>query len=344
MNKRFIAEFEQQSFTQIIFPHASSDWVDYLEEAQVTFVNIINQIIKYQKCLVVCDSIQSVKKHFKENDNLFFVEYQTDDTWARDSSALCIEEKSSLLGSTQESSFDISLLDFTFTGWGGKFEASKDNAMSKALQKHYSKPLKSIDFILEGGGVESNGKGILLTTSACMLNKNRNKDLNHIQITQTLKEEFGVGDVLYLEHGYLAGDDTDSHIDTLARFIDEKTIMYVSSKDKDDEHYKELKLMEDELLRFSEIYNFRLIALPMTDAIYFEEERLPATYANFLFVNGAVLVPTYGVKQDKEALKIFNRTFKDRDIIGVDSSTLIKQHGSLHCVTMNFARGISLFL
>lgn len=329
--KRFIAEFEPQSFIQIIFPHKNSDWIDYLSDAQETFKNIINQIIKYQKCLVVCDSVSKVKRHFKEDKNLFFVEYETNDTWARDTSAISLQNGS-----------EIELLDFKFTGWGDKFEASKDDAMNKNIAKHYSKKLKSYDFILEGGGVESNGEGIILTTSQCMLNKNRNKNLDSIQITQKLNDFFGANDILYLNHGYLAGDDTDSHIDTLARFIDEKTIMYVKCKDKNDEHYKELKLMEDELKEYAKEYDLKLIALPMSDAICFKDERLPATYANFLFINDAVLVPTYGVAQDKEALKIFKANIKDRDIIEVDCSVLIRQHGSLHCVTMNFAKGVEI--
>ena len=329
--KRFIAEFEKQSFTQIIFPHKNSDWVEYLKEAQNNFIAIINAIIKYQKCLVICDDIQSVKANFRDNKNLFFVEYQTDDTWARDCSALCIENNST-----------IELLDFTFTGWGDKFEAQKDNAMSQSIKKHYSCDMKQIDFILEGGAVESNGNGLLLTTSQCVLNKNRNKTLTKDEITQKLKDEFGISSILYLNHGYLAGDDTDSHIDTLARFIDERTIMYVVCDDRNDEHYQELKLMENELKVFTKEYDLELIALPMTQAIYFEEERLPATYANFLFINGAILVPVYGVKEDEKALSIFREVFKNRDIIAIDCQTLIKQHGSLHCVTMNFMDEISI--
>ncbi|WP_310440895.1 agmatine deiminase family protein [Sulfurimonas sp.] len=329
--RRLIAEFEKQSFTQIIFPHAKSDWVDYLEEAQETFVNIINAITKYQECLVVCDDVESVKSRFKENENLYFVEYETNDTWARDCSALCIEDGNS-----------IKLLDFTFTGWGGKFEASKDNAMSSAIKKCYDKELKKVDLILEGGALESNGVDTILTTSECMLNKNRNAKSSRDQMSKKLQDEFGMSRILYLNHGYLAGDDTDSHVDTLARFIDEKSIMYVQCTDESDEHFGELKLMEDELQAFRDEYGFRLIALPMSDACYFDGERLPATYANFLFINDAVLVPTYGVKQDAEALEIFKETFPTRDIIGINCFSLIKQHGSLHCVTMNFANGVLL--
>lgn len=329
--KRLIAEFEKQSFTQIIFPHAKSDWAEYLEEAQDTFINIIKAITKYQECLVVCDNVEDVKSRFKDTKNLYFVEYETNDTWARDCSTLCIEESNT-----------VKLLDFTFTGWGGKFEASKDDAMSSAIKRCYDKELKKIDLILEGGAIESNGVDTILTTSECVLNKNRNASLKKEQMTKKLQEEFGMSRILYLNHGYLAGDDTDSHVDTLARFIDEKSIMYVKCTDESDEHFDALKLMEDELMAFSKEYGYRLIALPMSDACYFEGERLPATYANFLFVNGAVLVPTYGVKQDEEALEIFRETFPDKDIIGINCFSLIKQHGSLHCVTMNFADGVRL--
>jgi len=319
--KRFVAEFEKQTYTQIIFPHPHSDWIDYLQDAQNTFINIINNIIKYQKCVVICFDIDEVKKHFTPHKNLIFKKYISDDTWARDCSALSVYNNNK-----------IELLDFIFNGWGGKFEAEKDNALTKTLYKD----IVSCDFILEGGGVESNGLGIVLTTSNAMLNKNRNRDLTKDEITQKLKNYFGAKEILYLENGYLAGDDTDSHIDTLVRFIDEKTLMYVKCEDRYDEHYNALVNMEDELKIFAKEYDFTLISLPMSEAIYFEDERLPATYANFLFVNDAVLVPTYNVKQDKQALDIFRKTFKDRDIVGVDCSTLIKQHGSLHCVTMNF--------
>lgn len=329
--KRLLGEFEEQSFTQIIFPHAKTDWLEYLGEAETTFVNIINAIIEFQKCLVICYDLKSVQKFFTQHENLYFIEYTTDDTWARDSSALCLAEDGV-----------IKLLNFNFTAWGGKFEASKDNAMNQAISKHYSSELKSIDFILEGGAIESNGEGIILTTSACMFNANRNATLNKLEISQKIKDELGAKEVLYLKHGYLSGDDTDSHIDTLARFIDETTIMYVKCTDKDDEHYSELNLMGKELEIFAKKYHFSLISLPMSTALYYEKERLPATYANFLLVNNGVIVPTYGVKEDKIALDIFKKTFTRRKVIGVDCSVLVREHGSLHCVSMNFAKGVEI--
>ncbi len=326
-----IAEFEQQSFTQIIFPHKNSDWNEYLQLAESTFINIINQIIKYQKCLVVCDNIYRVKANFEENNNLFFVEYQTNDTWARDSSALSVQNSNK-----------IEILDFQFNAWGSKFEYEKDNNMSNNISHKYSKNLTNVDFILEGGAVESNGDGIILTTSDCLFNKNRNRNLTNQEITSKLLKFLNSKEILYLNHGYLVGDDTDSHIDTLARFINKESIMYVGCDNINDEHYQELKLMENELKSLIDSHNFKLIKLPFPDSVYYKEDRLPATYANFLFINNAVLVPTYNVKEDDIALKIFTETFTDRDIIPIDCSILIRQHGSLHCVTMNFATGIEL--
>jgi len=330
--KRLIAEFEEQSFTQIIFPHADTDWDCCLQEVRENFVNIITQIIKYQKCLVVAYDLKETKKYFKDHKNLYFVEYTTDDCWARDTSALCVKDKQK-----------IQLLDFTFNGWGSKFDAKKDNLLTKNISSSYSHATKEINFVLEGGAIESNGLDALLSTAQCMLNKNRNPHLSKIQITQALKEYFGATKVHLLEHGYLAGDDTDSHIDTLARFVDKNTIMYVQPpKCETDEHYEALNKMQRELKEIASQNNYNLIALPFCDEIIYQHERLPATYANFLFINGAVLVPTYGSSKDKDALKIFKDFFQKRDVIGIDCSTLIKQHGSLHCVSMNFAKGIEL--
>jgi agmatine deiminase len=329
--KRFIAEFEEQSFTQIIFPHANTDWRYYLKEAQETFVNIINAARKYQPVLVVSYSIEAVKQHFEDHTNIHFIEYETDDTWARDCSVLCVEEDK-----------EITLLDFTFTAWGGKFEATKDDLMSQRIAKHYSEKMITHDFILEGGGVESNGEGLVLTTAECVLNTNRNATLTPEQVDEKLKDFFGAKEILTLHNGYLSGDDTDSHIDTLARFVSKDTIMYVHCEDKNDEHYEALREMEKELEILAQKHKLKLITLPMADALHYDDERLPATYANFLFVNGAILVPTYGGSQDEKALAIFKATFPKLDIVGVDCSVLVRQHGSLHCVTMNFARGVSI--
>ncbi len=331
----FPAEFEPQSFVQLIFPHPQSDWAPYLEEARATFVAIANAIARYEPCLIVCDDVDVVKGYFPDQTNLLFVPYQTDDTWARDCSALTVID---------ENEDEPLLLDFTFTGWGGKFDASRDNAMSSAIAHVYGAPMEKVDLILEGGGVESNGAGSLLVTSECLLNSNRNAHLSKEQTEAILRREFGAEQILWLNHGYLAGDDTDSHIDTLARFIDTDTIMYVKCDDPQDEHYEALRKMEAELkaLRNLEGERFTLIPLPMCSPAHFEGERLPATYANFLIINDAVLLPVYNDPHDAEAIEICRKAFRGRDIVPIDCSILIRQHGSLHCVTMQFPEEVSL--
>ncbi|KFN40523.1 MAG: agmatine deiminase [Sulfuricurvum sp. MLSB] len=333
----FPAEFEPQSFVQLIFPHPQSDWAPYLEEARQTFVNIANAVARYQPCLIVCDNVDVVKSYFASHDNLVFIPYQSDDTWARDCSVLSVID---------EDEDEPLLLDFTFTGWGGKFDASRDNAMSSAIAHVYGAPMHKVDLILEGGGVESNGAGSLLTTAECLLNPNRNAHLTKAQTEAILKREFGVEQILWLNHGYLAGDDTDSHIDTLARFIDTDTIMYVKCDDQTDEHYAALKKMEEELTALRDLDGepFKLIALPMCSPAFYDDERLPATYANFLIINGAVLLPVYNDPYDAEAIDICRKAFKGRDIVPIDCSVLIRQHGSLHCVTMQFPEDVSLRL
>ncbi len=331
---RFPAEFEEQSFVQLIFPHANSDWAPYLQEASENFVEIAMVIARFEKCLIICDDINRVKAYFSETENIYFVQGESDDTWARDCSGITVLEDGK-----------PTVIDFTFTGWGNKFDASLDNALTSKLAKHYDADYKKQRFILEGGAIDSNGEGILLTTTKCLLNPNRNVKLTQkFEIESILHENLGTQKVLWLDHGYLAGDDTDSHIDTLARFIDRSTIVYVQCRDKDDEHYETLSQMEEELQAFRDLKGdpFDLIALPMTDALYFEEERLPATYANFLMINGAVIVPTYNDRHDQEALKIMQKAFSDREVIGVDCSILIRQHGSLHCVTMQFPKEVTL--
>jgi agmatine deiminase len=258
-----------------------------------------------------------------------FIEIATNDTWIRDFGYISIFENG-----------EIKLLDFTFDAWGGKFEASLDNGVNRAFHKKGYMgitPLETIDFVLEGGAIESDGLGTILTTTACLCNANRNGGLSKDEVEAKLVDYLGAKRVLWLDHGYLAGDDTDSHIDTLARFVSEDTIMYVQCLDEEDEHYEELQKMEKQLKEFrtfdGDAYN--LVPLPMVSAKFNEEgNRLPATYANFLITNGALVYPTYSVKEDKIVHEIFKDFFLDREIIPVECSRLIEEGGSLHCSTM----------
>ncbi|MGB5868159.1 MAG: agmatine deiminase family protein [Arcobacteraceae bacterium] len=326
------AEWEEQEFVQLVFPHENTDWKEYLEDAITTFVTIAKAIAKYQKCLIVATNITYVKSLFENKKNLTFVKINSDDTWSRDFGGITVKQNDKAI-----------VLDFKYNAWGKKFAYKLDDQITKQLKfkgllNAYSH--NSISFVLEGGAIESNGEGIILTTKECLMEKNRNPLLSQKAIEKRLLEYFGASKVLWLNNGYLEGDDTDSHIDTLARFATADTIVYQSCDDQNDVHFEALQNMEKELFGFRQLDGkpFNLVALPWIEAKYDEDERLPATYANFLIINGAVLVPTYDDKNDQKALDIFKALFPNRDVIGIDCQTLIRQHGSLHCVTMQYPK------
>ena len=336
-NKKLPAEWEKQSFLQLTFPHPQSDWNYLLDKVSACFVEIIEITARYQNVLVVCDNIQRVQSYFTTTQNIFFTEIESNDTWARDHGGITVLEDGEAL-----------IHDYVFNGWGNKFDAQLDNQITKKLFKKgifKNCGLISSDFILEGGSIESDGRGTILTTSACLLSKNRNEHLSKQQIEQLLKTDFGCHRILWLENGYLAGDDTDSHIDTLARFCDENTIAYVACNNPNDEHFNVLQKMKAELQSFKNFEGkpYKLVELPFPDACFDDEgNRLPATYANFTIINEAVLVPVYGLPQDKPALEILAGCFPGKEIIAINCRVLIEQHGSLHCVTMQYPEQIKL--
>lgn len=333
----FPAEWYPQSGVQITWPHADTDWYEILDEVTSCYISFSKEILKREKLLIACVDENDVLKHFttQEQKNIIISQINSNDTWARDHGPISVFINNK-----------PSILDFGFNGWGLKFAANLDNQITKTLfdKEEYSSNVKyinKIDFILEGGAIESDGEGTLLTTSQCLLAPNRNQPMTKDEIEDYLINSFGLKRVLWLNHGYLAGDDTDSHIDTLARFCNKDTIAYVSCDDENDEHYEELKKMEDELKLFKTFQNkpYNLIPLPMADVVIHDGYRLPATYANFLIINGAVLVPTYASNKDEIAKSQLAIAFPNHDIIGIDCRALIKQHGSLHCVTMQLPEG-----
>ncbi|GMU91970.1 MAG: hypothetical protein AMXMBFR4_10280 [Candidatus Hydrogenedentota bacterium] len=266
------------------------------------------------------------------------VEAPSDDSWARDHAPITVYEGAETV-----------LLDFEFNGWGGKYPSANDNRLSRTLQvkgAYGSTRMRGVDYVLEGGSIESDGKGTILTTAQCVLTPARNADLTKEKVAEVFRKEFGAVRVLWLHHGQLAGDDTDGHVDTLARFCDERTIAYTGCDEPGDEHFADLERMADELASFRTIdgRSYRLVKLPMPSPCYDSGGmRLPATYANFLIVNGAVLLPTYADEEnDGRAMQALQTCFPDRAIVGIDCRSLILQHGSLHCATMHFPRGVEL--
>ncbi len=326
--RRMPAEWEKQKAVLLSFPHKNSDWSDNLNSALSVFVKIAQAIAYKESVYIVCDDKQMIKDLFCSTNNMSFIELPTNDTWTRDYGVITIEDD----GETK-------FLDFTFDGWGGKFDAHLDNDVNKALQqKGYfgTTPFETVEFVFEGGSIESDGEGTILTTSECLCNPNRNGGLTKETIEAKLTEYLGAKRFLWLDHGYLAGDDTDSHIDTLARFVNSNTIVYVKCDDKNDEHYEALKAMEKQLREFTTVDNkpYNLVALPMTKAIYKDGIRLPATYANFLITNHALIYPTYDDEADKIVGDIFKELFSNLEIIPINCLRLIEQGGSLHCSTM----------
>lgn len=200
-------------------------------------------------------------------------------------------------------------------------------------------PHIDIDFVLEGGSVESDGLGTVMTTRQCLLNPNRNPDSSPEDIENKLKLYFGANRILWLDQSNLAGDDTDAHIDTLARFCSPTTIAYTSCDDKEDPHYQDLKHMEAQLQKLVDFQGkpYKLVSLPLPSPVYDEDgERLPANYANFLIINGAVLAPIYNDPMDNIALGKLAGCFPDRQILPIPCRPLVQQYGSLHCMTMQF--------
>lgn len=341
MNYYLPAEWHKQSLIQLTWPHKNTDWAYMLNEVENCFLNLAREISDRQNLLIVTPEPEAVRNFLYQNKvsdaNIHFVPSPTNDTWARDHGFITLlkEDQTPLL------------LDFCFNGWGMKFAANFDNQINSNLLSSGIIDGEYKDcrqFVLEGGSIESDGKGTLLTTSECLLSSNRNDTKSRQEIESYLKEQFNVQQVLWLEHGYLAGDDTDSHVDTLARLCPNNTIVYVQCNDTTDEHYEALKCMEEELKGFRTLDGnpYLLLPLPMTEAIYDnDKQRLPATYANFLIINEAVLYPTYNQPQnDAQAAKILQEAFPGRKIVGVDCCALIKQHGSLHCVTMQYPEGV----
>lgn len=303
-----------------------------LDEALSCFAQIAGAISRYQTVLAVCEDVASIRPYLAHipPERLLLAQVPNNDTWARDHGAITVFDDG-----------EPTLLDFVFNGWGLKFAADRDNLITGRL---YAQGLlrgrpQHGGLALEGGGIESDGQGALLTTEACMLSPNRNPHLDRDALEREFQRLFGVMRVLWLQHGHLAGDDTDSHIDTLARFCDPHTIAYVRCDQPDDPHYDDLLAMERELsaLRDASGQPYRLVPLPWPEPCFAADgHRLPATYANFLIINGAVLLPIYGVAQDEQAVAALRALFPDRDIVPVNCRPLIEQHGSLHCVTMQY--------
>ena len=339
----FPPEWVEQSCVLLAWPYDKGDFNPWLAEVEQTYCQIALAISQRQTLIIACQN-RDHRRHIETRlfglraplSRIRLIEVAYNDVWVRDTAPLTVEAKR---GGPR-------LLDFRFNGWGNKYPHDDDAKLASRI--HHSGiwgdvSMTSVDFVLEGGSVESDGEGTLLTTARCLLNANRNPTLDRSKIEKQLKKSFGFERVLWLHHGHAEGDDTDAHIDTLARFCDSKTIAYTACDDPKDPLHGDLKAMEDELktLVTPDGQPYRLVPLPIPKPIYSEEdERLPATYANFLIINGAVLVPVYGDPADEIALQRLTECFPDRELIPIHATPLIRQYGSIHCMTMQFPKSI----
>ena len=321
---RLPAEWEPQEGVQLTWPHAATDWAPMLDEITATYEVMAREIAKRERLLIVGEK---------------GLPLPSNDTWARDHGFISLIDDQG----------HRRLLDFCFNGWGEKFTADLDNALNRRLYDAHALAgdyVSCLDFVLEGGAIESDGRGTVFTTSGCLLAPHRNQPLTKAQIEDRLKRELHAERILWIDHGNLIGDDTDGHIDTLVRICPDDTLLYVGCDDPDDPQYAELKLMEEQLRSFRTLEGrpYRLLRLPMPRPIYETDDalgtkgdRLPATYANFLVINGAVLCPTYDQPDlDAEALRLIAQAFPDREMVPIDCRAVIRQHGSLHCCTMQY--------
>lgn len=337
---RLPAEWEKQGFVQLTWPHKDSLWYE-VEKVQACYTEIARTILRYEPLVIVGRDIAEIQADLARNGltdqaGIRFYEAPINDTWARDHGAI------SVYGDQGEKC----ILDFVFNGWGLKFAADLDNQITRAMVRAgaFAPDVRYQDmrpFVLEGGSIDTDGAGTLLTTSECLGSLNRNEYLTRQEIEEKLKHAFGLQRILWLDHGGIAGDDTDSHVDILARFCGPDTIAYTSCNDEADENYVALKAMEEQLRTFRTLDGkpYRLIPLPLPDALYLDDYRLPGSYANFLIVNGAVLMPGACSPKDEVAAAQLKLAFPDRDVVVIDCRPLLSGHGGLHCITMQYPLG-----
>lgn len=334
------AEWYPQDAIMLTWPHENTDWKTILPSVEPIYLQLVKTICQFQAVVLVCHNYvlkqritELLNQHSIDLTQVFWVICPTNDTWARDHGPI------TLINSTGQ----VTALDFTFNGWGNKFEAALDNKINQALFNQLNiNQSEIIDLVLEGGGIESDGNGCLMATTECLLNPNRNPHFSKDDLETTLLNLFQLKKMLWIEHGALDGDDTDAHIDTLVRFSPNNGIVYQACDDSSDPHFASLNAMKNQLSQLTNIdgENYQLISLPWPDPQFnLDGDRLPATYANFLIINQAVLVPTYAVKQDEHALAQMKIAFPNHQIIGINCRPIIEQFGSLHCITMQLPKG-----
>jgi agmatine deiminase len=341
-NRRLPAEWEHQSGVMLTWPHASGDWAADLPQVEPVFYSIALEIVRRETLLLSCATNaqrERVRTTLLEQGapetRLVTAVIPSNDTWARDHGPLTVLEDGR-----------ARLLDFRFNGWGNRHPWQLDNAISGRLAGlgcFASTSFGAVDLVLEGGSIESDGRGTLLATRSCLLHPRRNPHLSQLALEQKLRDLLGVQRILWLEHGGLQGDDTDGHIDMLVRICTPDTLVYQGCTETAYPFYDELAAMGNELRQLTTLTGepYKVVALPWPGAKFDPDgARLPASYANFLVINGAVLVPGYDDPADESAARLIQGCFPGRELVMIPCLPLIQQYGSLHCSTMQFPQGV----
>ncbi len=337
---RFIPEWEPVEYILLALPNKDTDWDYILPEAIDQYQRLVKAITDEGiKVALLCQNAGEAMEIMQDSrqELISYIPMEYNDTWTRDYGIISVIRGERLRA-----------LDFGFNAWGLKFAADKDNLVNLNLDNRgFLMPLtyrNERDFILEGGSVETDGKGTILTTSKCLQSPNRNGGKTKNELNRELFNRLGAEHVLWLDHGALEGDDTDSHIDTLARLAPEDTIVFTGTKNFDDPQFESLLAMRAQLTLFRTVegYPYNLVELPLPDPVLDEDgSRLPATYANYLVANGVIFMPTYAQPdKDELAMRSIKIAYPTHKVVGVDCRTLLRQHGSLHCATMQIPSGI----
>lgn len=328
---QLIHEWYPSEAVILAWPHPKTDWAPWLAEAQQTYLTLINAINAADAgVILLCreHELEHVRALIPTHAKVLLVVANYNDTWARDYAFLTCRD-------VQGKHHPV---EFTFNGWGQKFNAEQDNLVNRTyLAALCQAPLITHTMVLEGGALEVNEQGELLSTESCLLNPLRNGNKQISEYQQTLKDTLGVTRVCVFEHGHLEGDDTDGHIDTLVRFTPTHNLVIQSAENRpQDSHFAGLNALVSECQ--SAYPDAMLFTLPLPRIYNSDEERLPASYANYLICNDHVLAPIYQQPEDETALAVLRQAYPDHKIVAVDCSVLVRQFGSLHCVTMQVPR------
>jgi len=330
----FPAEFAPHVATWLSWPHKEESWPGKIQAIYPYYCSFIEELTKSEKvCINVNDrlmrdfAIECLNEEGISLSNIEFFFHPTNDAWCRDHGPAFLINPNA----TQKKV----IVDWNYNAWGNKYPPfDLDDVVPTLVAKHYNIPVYYPGIIMEGGSVDFNGKGTVMTSTCCLLNKNRNPQLNQKEIEEYLLNYYGMEQVLWVDDG-IVGDDTDGHIDDTVRFVNEDTVIAVVEENKNDENYK---LLQDNLKQLKKMRllngkQLNIVELPMPDEIIYNDQRLPASYANFYIANKSVIVPTYRSVNDDRAVEIIRQCFPDRETVGIDSTEIIWGLGSFHCLS-----------